>query len=224
MNPPGTARVRSASRLKASLPLLWLLAIPAVNVFYGILNHGRGGSVGSLMTDLDNQIPFVPLFIIPYLIWYPFIIAMFIVFFLKNRTVYYRSLIALCAGLLVCYLIYALFQTTVPRPELASDGWLNRLVTFVYATDAPYNCFPSIHVLTSYIVMKASYSCRLKPMAQTAVSLTAWSIIVSTLFVKQHAILDLAGAVLLAEALMAVMKLISSERKQQRKEPAAHDL
>jgi membrane-associated phospholipid phosphatase len=217
------AKCNTQSKLAAYSPLLWLLAIPVLNVFYGLLNNG-GGDVGNLMTDLDNLIPFVPVFIIPYLIWYPFIFGMFVVFFLKDRTVYYRSLIALCAGLISCYLIYAAYQTTVPRPFLHDAGWLTGLVKFVYATDKPFNCFPSIHVLTSYIVLKASYRCRFGRLARAAIFTTAWSIIISTLFVKQHALLDVAAAVILAEALVFAVKLPRFDNRKAPKEARAHEL
>ncbi|NQX67207.1 phosphatase PAP2 family protein [Paenibacillus alba] len=211
-------------KFAAYLPLLWILAIPVLNVFYGILNHGRGGNVGSLMTDLDRLIPFVPAFIIPYLIWYPFIFVMLVVFFMKNRAVYYRSLTTLCTGLLACYLVYALYQTTVPRPGVEPNGLFNGLVNIVYRTDAPFNCFPSIHVLTSYVVLKASYLCGIKRSTLSVVFITVWSIIVSTLFVKQHALLDIAGAVLLAEALYFVVKRFRFAGKHTRKETAVHEL
>ncbi|GFZ91269.1 inositol phosphorylceramide synthase [Paenibacillus marchantiophytorum] len=211
------------SKLGTYLPLLWLFSIPVLNVFYGRLNNGSG-DVGNLMTDLDNLIPFIPVFIIPYLIWYPFIFGMLIVMFLKDRAVYYRSLIALCAGLISCYLIYATYQTTVPRPPLIDDSWLIGLVKLVYATDKPFNCFPSIHVLTSYIVLKASYRCSFERKARTAIVIAAWSIIISTLFVKQHAILDVAGAILLSEALVFTLKLVRFSNRKPSKEARFHEL
>ncbi|MCJ8010970.1 phosphatase PAP2 family protein [Paenibacillus sp. KQZ6P-2] len=188
------------NKLIAYSPLVWLLAIPVLNVFYGILNHG-GPHAASLITAWDHLIPFVPAFIIPYLIWYPYIFLMFVVFFRKDRMVYYRSLTLTCIGLVICYLIYFVFQTTMQRPEIGHVGILNWLVSFVYSTDAPYNCFPSIHVLTSHIVLKAAYQCKLNKRALTAASVTSWMIIISTLLVKQHVLMDVAGGILLSEML-----------------------
>ena len=51
-------------------------------------------------------------------------------------------------GLLLCYSVYAIYQTTVPRPELIGSDWLLRTVQWVYRSDEPFNCFPSTHVLT----------------------------------------------------------------------------
>ncbi|MDQ0655929.1 hypothetical protein QF041_000696 [Paenibacillus sp. W2I17] len=59
------------------LSLLWLLAVPILNIFYGVLNRA-GDRVSSLQTNLDVLIPFIPGFIVPYLIWHPFITGVLI--------------------------------------------------------------------------------------------------------------------------------------------------
>lgn len=188
------------NKLVPYLPLAWLLSIPVLNVCYGFLNRG-GSDTAQLITAWDRLIPFVPAFIIPYLLWYPYVFLMFVVFFRKDRNVYYRSLTLTCIGLAICYIVFYLYQTTLPRPEVGHNGVLNWLVGIVYQTDAPYNCFPSIHVLTSYIVVKAAYQCKLSRMANTAVCLISGIIIISTLFVKQHVLMDVVGGIVLAEML-----------------------
>lgn len=208
------------NKLIAYSPLAWLLAIPVLNIVYGILNRG-GPDVTQLSIEWDHSIPFVPAFIIPYLLWYPYVFSMFIVFFRKDRSVYYRSLTLTCIGLVVCYLIYYVFQTTVPRPEIAYDGILNWLVGIVYMTDGPYNCFPSIHVLTSHIVLKAALQCKLSRGIKAAAFVTSWLIIISTLFVKQHVLADVAGGILLSEALYFIGGKIFRLR---RKESIVHEL
>ncbi|KOP68381.1 serine/threonine protein phosphatase [Bacillus sp. FJAT-18019] len=186
---------------KAYLPLLWILVIPVINIFYAILNQAHI-PVYSLMTDLDAHIPFVPIFIIPYLIWYPFIFIVLILLCVREQKVYYRTLVTQCIGLLACYLIFFLFQTTVDRPQTMGSGIFERLVGLVYSTDNPYNCFPSIHVLTSYLMIKGAVgSDFVSKRERTAVKVCAWSIIASTLFVKQHVLLDVAGAIALVEIL-----------------------
>lgn len=203
------------NKLHEYSPLAWLLIIPVLNVVYGLLNHG-GSHVVQLTTAWDRLIPFVPVFIIPYLIWYPYVFSLFVVFFRKDRNVYYRSLMLTCIGLVICYFIYFVFQTTMPRPEIDHDGILNWLVSFVYSTDAPYNCFPSIHVLISHIVLKAAYQCKLSRSATTAAFITSWMIILSTLFVKQHVLMDVASGILLSEMLYYVIgrKIFSIRSKE----------
>lgn len=198
-------------------PLLWLLMIPGLNVFYTVLNR-PGPEVHSLMSDLDRLLPFIPAFIIPYTIWYPFIAGSLVLFFFKDRKLYYRALLTLCLGLVACYGVYAVFQTTVQRPVLSGEGLLTVMVNFVYTNDQPFNCFPSIHVLTSYIMIKGLRQLRTMPsMPRFALMAIGWSIIASTVFVKQHVLLDAAGAIMLVELLFAGVKWLVPFRK-----PMAH--
>ncbi|MBB6671841.1 phosphatase PAP2 family protein [Cohnella nanjingensis] len=181
------------------LSLLWLAVIPVLNIFYGYLNHPTE-HVYSLVTDLDRLTPFVPSFIIPYVLWYPFKAAVLIGLAFKDRAVYYRTLLALCGGLVLAYIVYALFQTTVPRPEaLDEKGVLNRMIWFVYSHDEPFNCFPSIHVLTSYLMLRgARVFGRTIRWAATIMSIL---IIASTVLIKQHVLADVVGGILAGELL-----------------------
>ncbi|WP_442602844.1 phosphatase PAP2 family protein [Paenibacillus sp. KN14-4R] len=150
-----------------------------------------------LVTLIDNRLPFVSAFIIPYVLWYPFIAIALVLIFFKDVKVYLNTLVALCIGLLVCYVFYYFFQTTVPRPQLVHSDWLTQLVKIIYEHDLPYNCFPSIHVLTSYLMIKGARV--LKARTRYIVRIMGLLIIISTLFVKQHVIADVGMAILIAE-------------------------
>lgn len=99
------------------LSLLWLAAVPILNIFYGVLNH-PGNHVYSLATPLISMIPFVPAFIIPYVLWYPFITGALIALAFKDKRTYFQTLIALCSGLVISYIFFALFQTAIERPNI----------------------------------------------------------------------------------------------------------
>ncbi|WFR64657.1 phosphatase PAP2 family protein [Paenibacillus amylolyticus] len=71
------------------------------------------------------------------------------------------------------------------------------MVDYIYRNDQPYNCFPSIHVLTSYLILRGT---RLFGRAIWAMTSTfSILIIVSTVLVKQHVIVDIAGGILVGE-------------------------
>ncbi|MHA6530845.1 phosphatase PAP2 family protein [Paenibacillus sp. BAC0078] len=177
--------------------LLWLITIPVINVFYGILNGPRE-HVYSLETSLDRMVPFVPSFIIPYLLWYPFITAVLIALAFKNRQIYFQTLLAQCSGLIISYIFFALFQTVIQRPDVLTEtDFIHRMVVSVYSNDQPYNCFPSIHVLTSYLMLRGSriFGQRI----WLSISAMSVLIIVSTVLVKQHVLADIVGGILVAE-------------------------
>jgi membrane-associated phospholipid phosphatase len=183
-----------------------LLLIPLVGLIYIHLNQADGVAY-SLVTDLDRQIPFMKSFVIPYLSWYGFLLVGFLYLAYKDRSMYYKTLFQFIMGLLLCYGVYAIYQTTVPRPELTGSDWLLRMVQWVYRSDQPFNCFPSTHVLTSYLMMKAYLrSTTIFWPYKIAVTSMSLLIIVSTLLVKQHVLLDIVGAVLVSEGVVYVVE------------------
>lgn len=187
--------------IKNLRPLSYMLSIPILNIFYALLNNADRGAY-SLVTDLDQTIPFLKGFIVPYIIWYFFILGTFVYFCLKDKKVYYRTLLAYNLGLLACYGIYFVFQTHVPRPELVGQDVMTKLVALIYSQDQPYNAFPSIHVLSTFLMVKGINKCRGKNyLNQSLVYANAVLIILSTLFVKQHVILDVLAAIVLGSLL-----------------------
>lgn len=72
---------------------------------------------------------------------------------------------------------------------MQGNDLMSRLVLFVYRNDAPYNCFPSIHCLSSYLLFIAARNSKAtRPLAVTVIGVLAAVIIASTLFVKQHVV------------------------------------
>lgn len=178
-----------------------MLIIPVLNIFYVLLNNSTR-EVNHLVTYLDQITPLIKIFVVPYLIWYPFIIATMFYLCIKDRSVYFKTLLSYVIGLIVCYMTYLVFQTTVPRPILAGDDLFTKLLAFVYQADQPYNAFPSIHVFTSFLMIKAiSMSQVRNRINQAIVYSNSILIIISTLFVKQHVILDVISGILVAEVI-----------------------
>lgn len=195
------------------LPFLVLLLVPLVNGIYGFLNNGNG-AVYSLVTDLDRAVPFLKVFVIPYMLWYPFLYGSLIFLCIKDRTKYYGATVSIVIGMLVSYLIYHIFQTTVPRPQISGSGFLNGALAFIYGNDQPFNCFPSIHVLTSFVIIKSTRDSKNINMG-TKIFMTVLGImiILSTQFIKQHVILDLVAALFLGSFLYKTINLINMEMR-----------
>jgi membrane-associated phospholipid phosphatase len=191
--------------------LLWILSIPLSNVIYQLLNNSERGA-NSLVTDIDRSLPFVKLFAIPYLSWFLFIAAALIYLCFKDRNTYYKTLIVLNVSLIACYLIYYFYQTVVPRPELIGDDILTNLVKLIYNSDMPYNCFPSIHCLTSYIAAKSIKNSSLTySWIKISAIAMAFMIIISTQFIKQHVVLDIISAIILGEIVFQLVFKLRGE-------------
>ncbi len=198
-------------KLKESLiPLSFMISIVISNIFYKLLNNGDG-NVNSLVTNVDQTIPFLKVFIIPYITWYGYIAVGLVYLCMKKRKAYYTSLISLNIGLIVCYIIYATFQTTVPRPVITGSDILSKLVNMIYKHDNPYNCFPSMHVTTTYILMKGINDTENNIIVSILFNIIGILIIVSTQFVKQHVVLDLIFAMLLCEV---IFRFVDNAKKE----------
>ena len=146
---------------------------------------------------LDDFIPFCEWFIIPYLIWFPFVAISVLYFFFRNKTEFYRLCAFLFGGMTVCLIIYTIWPNgQVLRPDLALLGRDNiaiQLVQMIHKADTPTNVCPSIHVFNSLAVCIAVYRStefQNKPVVRYITLLTTISICLSTVFLKQHSAFD----------------------------------
>lgn len=193
------------AKLKETPYLLFLLVMPVLGLIYKILNTNPRNPV-ILSTNLDTMIPFLPIFIVPYIVWYAFILGYLIYFWYKDISVYLKTLSVIVIGELVCFVIYFYFQTTVPRPKLVGDGILVDLVGMIYSHDQPFNAFPSIHVLTTFAIILGNINIRNKHIFHSVfVSVMGSMIIISTLFVKQHYILDMFASMFLTSFIYGIV-------------------
>jgi membrane-associated phospholipid phosphatase len=96
--------------------------------------------------------------------------------------------------MLVAYTGFLLYPTAAPRPvSLRVDGFSSWVLAIAYAVDPPYGCFPSLHVAYAFV---SAFACgRVHGGVGIVAVLWAGLIGVSTLFTKQHYLVDvIAGA------------------------------
>jgi hypothetical protein len=196
--------------------LLFLLVIPLLARIYEMLNS-RSHNAVDIGTSIDQAIPFLSVFIIPYILWYAYIFCYLVYFCFNDTKVYLKTLIIIVVAELICFVIYFFFQTTVPRPTIAGDNIFNNLVLWIYSKDRPFNCFPSIHVLTTFIIMLASLHIKNKHLLNNlCIHGIGTLIIISTLFVKQHVIFDMIGSMFLVTFLYGIaFELLSFSQKSE---------
>ncbi len=159
---------------------------------------------------IDDAIPFVEYFIVPYLLWFVYITAAVVYFFFKNKKEYYR----LCAFLFVGMTVFLIISTVYPnghylRPkEFAQESIFTDLVRMVYQADTPTNLFPSIHVYNSIGVNIAVWRCeefRKKRVIRFGSLLLMFCIILSTVFLKQHSVFDVITGIVLSAFMYTIV-------------------
>jgi membrane-associated phospholipid phosphatase len=169
--------------------LLWLFIILVVLVLYFPINQlMRHGTQLSLPIDAD--IPLYPPAIVPYLIGtvlfvvLPILAAIYI-----KRGEFETYAISILIATIISYLVYLIFPTFVTRPEITSNDVFSRIIAILYQADRSYNAAPSGH--TFYSVLSCLYICRWLPRYKIIWVVLAAVIIASTLFTRQHYVLDL---------------------------------
>lgn len=129
-----------------------------------------------------------------------------VIFCIINEGTYFRLLISLSVGMIICYVTFYIFPTTVPRPTIISNDIFSRLVLIIYQNDNPYNCFPSVHVVNAMIVaIYVNREEKFNKIIKIISSLVAILIVLSTMFIKQHVFVDVVSGIIVAYAVyMAV--------------------
>lgn len=183
----------------------------AASAFYPYFNHPRPWTF-SFVISIDRLIKFTPAWIVFYVIWYAYLPILGVMLFRQNRRLYLRWIMAMIIGIASCFAIYSIFQTTVPRPVVAGNDIFSAMVRTIYSNDKPYNCFPSIHVLTTFITMLAVSKLQdIRKIITGAAFIIGWLINFSTLFTKQHVFLDMMAGILLATLAFYVADALAEE-------------
>ena len=148
---------------------------------------------------LDDRIPFLEGFIVPYMLWFPMLLAMGLYLARYDHEGFKRYMTYLGVAFFTVIALYLLFpnRQDLRVTQFPRDNLLTRLVVLVYSQDTNTNVCPSLHVVGSMAVCFAAWNCRRlrKPWVQGAIWVFAFLVAVATVFVKQHSALDLILAV-----------------------------
>jgi len=156
-----------------------------------------------IQTKLDNEIPFVPVFIIPYLLWFPYMAFNIVYLALADEDVYRKTSWLLMFGMTVFIVVSFVFPNyLVLRPKTFDDtNIFTSLIAGLYKTDTPTNVCPSIHVYNSIVIMLGIASSKAR-LASNKIYLAFTLILgvlicISTMFCKQHSVIDVICAIIL---------------------------
>ena len=160
--------------------------------------------------SLDDLIPFNEYFIVPYLLWFLYVGAAIFYFLITSKEDYFKLCIFLFSGMTISLIICTFFRNgTDLRPVIDPDkNMFTALVAYIYRTDTCTNVFPSIHVYNSigvHIAVARSERLRGHRLIRLGSGLLMISICMATVFLKQHSVIDLIGAVILAYVIYGIV-------------------
>lgn len=190
--------------IKPIITTISLVCIQSILYFISKLLQGDLNLVGNV---IDTKIPFVPAFFIPYCIWYLmiFIIPYYLYCKDKDKFIKYTMAYILCS--MIGNIVFISYPSTVARPTVTGTDIFSLIAKFIYWIDTPTNCFPSLHCAISMLFIL--YICESKNTnAITKISVCIISILImlSTLFTKQHVVVDFISGDILALIVYLIVK------------------
>lgn len=166
-----------------------------------------------LTGPLDARIPFSPPWVTIYFLSYPFWIGSAFWILLESRSKAYRVCSAYVLAMLLSAGIFLIFPGTMERPEITGRGIFDAWMRLLYQADSPTNLCPSLHVLITYFCWRGMMGCRKIPGWYKASSFVFFlCVCCSVLFIKQHALIDVPGGVLVGEFALQAARLGRLER------------
>lgn len=179
---------------------MWFLLFwPIFGLRYLLIENGNpAGEYHLIHCPLDDIVPFQELFVIPYVLWYAGIIGLHLytlVYDVESFKKYTKFLIISMTASTATFILYPSCQQL--RPDVfPRDNILTDIVGLLYSVDTNTNVFPSEHAIGAIAVLCASLHTKgLNSPGKTIVTgIMTVLVCLSTVFLKQHSILDVVAA------------------------------
>ena len=215
-NRGGIGRAAPLSRpYPNAIPVLVLATL--VPMYMAIAGWTPGRTLFVPEIALDRALPLRPEWAPIY--WSQWVFSFLPVFIVRGVELRRRTVLAYVTIVIVAYAGFLLYPTLAPRPALvAGDDIFAWSLRQLYDFDPPYNCFPSLHVAYSFLAALTAWTVH-RGLGSVAL---AWAtlIAISTLFTKQHYIIDVIAGIILAAAAYALFlhrfprTLVSEDTRQ----------
>jgi len=178
-----------------TIPMVALFAIIPVYLVIGDLVSG--GPVHAPELALDRAIPLEPSWSMVYVSL--FLAALLPVFVVHQQELIRRVVLAYLSVWLVSYAFFLAYPTIAPRHgAVIGAGFSALALRTIYESDVQYNCFPSLHVAQCFLAALTCY--RVHRGVGIVTGLWASFVGLSTLYTKQHYVVDVIAGAFLAYA------------------------
>lgn len=166
------------------------------------LMESRNVPIHIIHTVWDDMIPFCEYFIVPYVLWYLYVAGTAIYLGLTDKKLkeYNKFIINMALGMVTFIAVSFIYPNGQDlRPVIESDSIFKWAVNFLYIIDTPTNILPSLHVYASVacnIALCRDSRFKKHPSWRWASHILTVLITVSTVFLKQHSVIDIIAALL----------------------------
>ena len=159
------------------------------------------GTPMHLNNYFDNMIPFIPAFVIFYVLWYLLLFLIPLLILKYNKKVFDRYIVTCLIYTLFEGIIFILLPTTMTREPLVVDSISTWIINIIYKVDTPVNLFPSAHCALAILFIISTLDVK-----EILITITSVLIMLSTVFIKQHVIVDVLGAFIIVPMYYIIRK------------------
>jgi membrane-associated phospholipid phosphatase len=174
--------------------LLMFLNIGIMLLYFPLNKMITSGVI--LKLPIDNNIPTLSIFVIPYCLFFAYVYLFLLVSLRLSLKQYQQITLAFIIASCVSYLVFIFYPTYVESIHLNNHTIFDSLVNWIYSVDRRFNAFPSGHVF--YTTLCAIYILKWERRFKLIYLPLAVLIILSTVFIKQHYTPDIIGGLVLA--------------------------
>ena len=156
----------------------------------------------NIHSKIDTMIPFIPIFVLPYFSWFIFIAVTFIIFLNRSREAFINTFKSINLDMIIAIIIYIIFPNYQSlRPSIYAEDLFSQLVKFLQIGDSSSSVCPSLHVAISislYLGIKHSVCFKDNSLVKFFTLMLTILICISTVFIKQHSIVDVLAGISLS--------------------------
>ncbi len=185
------------NKIKVLIYIIGLLAFQTIIYFLAKYTPIEPHIVGN---DIDNYIPFLSIFIYPYIFWYVMLTLVPYTLYNYNKKSFNRYYLTIAISIILVAIIYVLYPTTMNRPLLEVNSLSTFITELIYKADTPIrNCLPSMHCLISFVFIYSSLDTKELPIIHKILIVTLSTLVIlSTVFIKQHVLIDVITAFIIS--------------------------
>ncbi len=156
--------------------------------------------------ELDSQVPLISWFVYFYYLTFPLGFITFFYLAYKDKKNLYNMFLTLCISFAISGVIYFFGQTEFVKPDFEPVTFTDKLVVMTWGAVNPINCFPSQHCFMAFAMLIACFmGKKMNIFYRLFTSFCAIMIILSTVFIRQHYILDIVASFDIMLAVWAVV-------------------
>ncbi len=176
---------------------IMMMYLPIHFAWYFIVEHTITTDYYSIHCALDNMIPFCEWFIFPYFSWFLYMVISGFYFLFKDHEAFEHYMLSLIFGFFISLSIISVFPNGQDlRPTSYNANFAAQIMKWTQQFDTNTNVFPSMHVvgaLSVWFAVIKSKTLKSKTLIQVLNWLLCTAIILATVFLKQHSVLDIFG-------------------------------